>query len=158
MDHGFVKLYAGTLIQRESDWLIVSAIGGGSWAMQAMTAPHADGPYSHPALVLWPQSNVYHPAPTEPYPAFKTGGYVYAPFTSVATNRGYQVMYVRALRAGESAQTCERKKERQQPCAAATCSPLCCLLCSRRYRAPLESATDPAAWEVVQSGRSGKSP
>ena len=112
MDHGFVKLYGGTIIQRKHDWLIVSAIGGGSWAMAGMTAPNASGPYSHPKLLLWPQSAVFHPAPTEPYPAFRCGDFVYAPFTSVATNRGYQIL----------------------------------------YRAPLERATDPSAWEVVQTG------
>ena len=112
MDHGFVKLYGGTIIQRSSDWLIVSAIGGASWAMAGMTAPNAAGPYSHPTLLLWPQSGVYHPAPTEPYPAFRHGDFVYAPFTSVARNRGVQVM----------------------------------------YRAPLEQATEPSAWEVVQTG------
>ena len=112
LDHGFVKLYGGTIIQREHDWLIVSAIGGASWAMAGMTAPNASGPYSHPTLLLWPQSAVFHPAPTEPYPAFHYGGHVYAPFTSVAPNRGYQIM----------------------------------------YRAPLEQATNPSAWEVVQTG------
>ena len=93
LDHGFVKLYAGTLFRRQSDWLIVSAIGGGSWGMQAMCAPSAEGPYSHPNLVLWPQSGVFHPSPTEPYPAFESGGYVYAPFTGLASNREFQVMY-----------------------------------------------------------------
>lgn len=50
--------------------------------------------------------------PTEPYPAFAHDGYVYTPFTSVSTNREFQVL----------------------------------------YRARLERATDPAAWELVQSG------
>ena len=112
LDHGFVKLYGGTIVQREHDWLIVSAIGGGSWGLAGMTAPNASGPYSHPVLLLWPQSGVFHPAPTEPYPAFSQGGFVYAPFTSVAPNRGYQIM----------------------------------------YRAPLEQAMEPSAWEVVQTG------
>ena len=93
LDHGFVKLYGGTIFRRENDWLIVSAIGGGSWGMQAMSSPDAAGPYSAPVLVLWPQSDAYHPAPTEPYPAFEAGGFVYAPFTGLNSNREFQVMY-----------------------------------------------------------------
>ena len=45
-------------------------------------------------------------------PAFEARGYVYAPFTSVGTNREFQVM----------------------------------------YRAPVENATRPSAWEIVQAG------
>jgi hypothetical protein len=66
LDHGFVKLYAGTLIRRKTDWLIVSAIGGGSWGLAAMTSANAAGPFTPPALLLWPQSDVYHPEPSEP--------------------------------------------------------------------------------------------
>jgi len=93
LDHGFVKLYGGTIFRRENDWLIVSAIGGGSWGMQAMSSPDAAGPYSAPVLVLWPQSDAYHPSPTEPYPAFEAAGFVYAPFTGLNSNREFQVMY-----------------------------------------------------------------
>ena len=66
LDHGFVKLYAGTIFRRKSDWLIISAIGGGSWGLACITSPNAAGPYTHPpTLLLWPQSDVYHPGPTE---------------------------------------------------------------------------------------------
>jgi hypothetical protein len=92
-EYGFVKTYAGTLIQRKKDWLIVTAFGGGSWGMATMTAPNASGPYTQPELMLYPQSDVFHPTPTEFYPAFSYDGFVYAPSTSVATNRAYQALF-----------------------------------------------------------------
>lgn len=97
--HGLYKrTYASTLIRRENDWLIVSMMSmsrntGGSWALVAMTADRPDGPYGEPVFLLYPQSLIYHPAPLEFYPAFVYDGYLYAPSTSVGSNRTYQAVF-----------------------------------------------------------------
>eukprot|EP00729_Bicosta_minor_P022132 gene22132-15215_t len=58
--YGFVKLYAGSLIKRSDDWLVVSAIGGSGWAMAAMTSKESPwGPYTQPTTVIYPQSSRY---------------------------------------------------------------------------------------------------
>lgn len=94
----YVRTYAGTLVKRKNDWLalfMMSTHGnaGGTWAMAAMSAPKPEGPYSDPVLLLYPQSDVFHPALAEFYPAFAHDGFVYAPATSVAANRTFQIVY-----------------------------------------------------------------
>ncbi len=44
-------------------------------------------------MLLMPQSDVFHPPLAEFYPQFVHGGQVYAPATSVALNRTFQVMF-----------------------------------------------------------------
>jgi len=94
---GYKRVYAGTLVKRAHDWLVVADMstpgnGGGMWAFICMTAPEACGPYSPPKMLRQPQDGRWQPQPTEFFPAFVHEGYVYAPFTSVAANRGYQVL------------------------------------------------------------------
>lgn len=94
----YQRVYAGTLIRRKNDWLILADMSsarnaGGTWALVAMTAKSPAGPYTPPELLLYPQSRVFHPAPVEFYPCFSHGGDVYAPATSVAKNRSYQALF-----------------------------------------------------------------
>lgn len=94
----YKRLYASSLIRRERDWLIVAMAStpqnwGGTWALAAMTAERPEGPYSAPVLLLHPQSQVFHPPIAEFFPAFENEQYVYAPFTSLALNRGFQALY-----------------------------------------------------------------
>ena len=94
---GYKRVYAGTLVKRAHDWLVVADMstpgnGGGMWAFVCMTAAEARGPYSPPKMLRQPQDGRWQPQPTEFFPAFVHEGYVYAPFTSVAANRGYQVL------------------------------------------------------------------
>ena len=91
--YGFSKTYAGTILQRKSDWLIVTGIGGGGCGVATMTSAHPSGPYTVPRMVLFAQSDYYHTAATEPYPAFVHEGFVYVPKTSIDTNRNHQAMY-----------------------------------------------------------------
>ncbi|MCC6729129.1 MAG: hypothetical protein IT208_07300 [Chthonomonadales bacterium] len=98
----YVRAYASTLFRRRRDWLILHMMStpgnvGGIWALCAMTAPEAGGPYGAPELLLYPQSERFHPALAEFYPAFAHGGRVYAPATSVAMNRTYQTIFTAGL-------------------------------------------------------------
>jgi hypothetical protein len=108
------RTYAGTLIRRRSDWLILGMMDAApaSWAMFAMTAAKPEGPYSQRQLVLNVESDRFHPPLMEGFPAFAYQGYVYAPATSVALNRNFQGV----------------------------------------FRAPLDRATEAAAWEIYRYG------
>jgi len=94
----YVRMYGATLFRRKRDWLILAMMStpgnaGGTWALAGMTASNAEGPYTPPTLLLYPQSRRFHPAPVEFFPGFAYEGIVYAPATSVARNRSYQVLY-----------------------------------------------------------------
>ncbi|MCL5005906.1 MAG: hypothetical protein M1404_05175 [Acidobacteria bacterium] len=110
----YQRTYAGTLVRRKNDWLILAMMDHApfSWAMFAMSAPNPQGPYSERVLIRNVEAGYFHPPLMEGYPAFVDAGYVYAPATSVARNRNFQVI----------------------------------------FRAPLEMATDPKAWEIFRYG------
>lgn len=77
---GYVTTYGGTLLKRASGWLVLSAMSthgnsGGIWALAAMTSngtspDPAVTPYSAPTLLLYPESDRWHPHPCEFYPCF----------------------------------------------------------------------------------------
>ena len=96
---GYRTAYGGTLLQRrEHDWLVLTAFStpgnaGGAWALAALTSEHPDVNYSAPKLLLYPQSDRFHPHPCEFYPCFSDGDVAYCPCTSLQANRGYQAMY-----------------------------------------------------------------
>ncbi|MCE5257739.1 MAG: hypothetical protein LLG44_01585 [Chloroflexi bacterium] len=90
--------YAAALVKRAHDWLVISDMStlhnqGGTWALVAFTAKHPQGPYCGPHFLLWPQTSVFYPTTVESFPVFPHAGYLYAPNTSVARNRTYQVIY-----------------------------------------------------------------
>lgn len=94
----YVRAYAGSLIRRRHDWLILHMMStpgnaGGTWGLFGRSAPRPEGPYSDPVPLLLPQSDVFHPPLAEFFPAYVMGQRVYAPFTSVAANRNFQVLY-----------------------------------------------------------------
>lgn len=94
---GYKRVYASTLVKRKRDWLILADMStpgnaGGMWAFVGMTAPAARGPYTAPVFLRRPQDETWFPQPIEFATAFVHGGWVYAPFTSVAANRGWQVL------------------------------------------------------------------
>ncbi len=95
---GYKRVYASSLIRRKSDWMILASMStprnaGGTWAFIGMTAPEARGPYTPPVFLRSPQQGLWQPQPVEFFPAFVHDAFVYAPLTSVAANRGYQVIY-----------------------------------------------------------------
>jgi hypothetical protein len=110
----YYRLYAPSLIRREKDWLMLSSVDVRSffWGVLAMTAKEPAGPWSDPVMVSSVEGDRYYPHTVETYPAFVHDGYVYAPKTSVALNRDYQVI----------------------------------------YRAKIEEAHRPEAWELYQDG------
>ena len=95
----YQRTYAATLIHRKSDWLIVAMMdhAPNSWALFTMTAPGPDGPYSERRLVRHVETDYYYPPLMEYYPAFTHDGYLYAPATSVALNRNFNVICLAPL-------------------------------------------------------------
>jgi hypothetical protein len=108
------RTYAATLLRRKHDWMIVGMMDSApnSWALFGITAPNPEGPYGERVLLRNVEADEFHPPLLEFYPAFMHRGFVYAPATSVALNRNYNVL----------------------------------------FRAPLERAVEPGAWELVQNG------
>lgn len=108
------RTYAATLVRRRDDWLILAMMDSAphSWALFGMTAAQPQGPYSERRLLRQVESDYFHPPLMEFFPAFAHDGWVYAPATSVALNRNFNVI----------------------------------------FRAPLERATDPLAWEIFRHG------
>jgi len=94
---GYKRVYASSIIRRRKDWLILASMStprnaGGMWAFVCLTAPQASGPYSPPTFIRRPQDGEWFPQPVEFCPAFVHEGFVYACLTSVALNRGYQLI------------------------------------------------------------------
>ena len=90
------RAYAATLVRRKKDWMVLAMMDSGphfSWALIGMTAAQPEGPYSAPTFLRCVDDAYYHPPLLEFYPAFQYGGYVYAPATSVALNRSFQVLF-----------------------------------------------------------------
>ena len=89
------RTYAGTLLRRRNDWLILAMMDSApySWALFAMTAAQPEGPYSPRRLVRNVEGDYFHPPLMEFYPAFAHDGWVYAPATSVALNRNFQIIF-----------------------------------------------------------------
>jgi hypothetical protein len=110
----YSRFYASSLIRRENDWLVLCSADASVFfrSVQVMTAKEPTGPWSDPVAVLSVEGDRYYPHTVETYPAFVHDGYVYAPKTSVAANRDYQVI----------------------------------------YRAKIEEAHRPEAWELFQDG------
>jgi len=94
----YVRAYAPTLFRRSRDWFILCMMStprnaGGTWALACMRAGQPEGPYAPPEILLAPQLDTFHPPLAEFYPAFLHESTVYAPATSVAKNRSFQVIY-----------------------------------------------------------------
>lgn len=90
------RLYASSLIRRAHDWLVLTLTDSGpwfGWALAGMTSDKAEGPYTRPALLLYPETDAYHPPLLEFFPAFVYQGFVYMPATSVALNRNFQCLF-----------------------------------------------------------------
>jgi hypothetical protein len=91
----YQRTYAGTLVRRKNDWMILAMMDSApqSWALFAITALDARGPYSERKLIRHVEAGYFHPPLLEFYPAFVDAGWVYAPATSVARNRNFQVLF-----------------------------------------------------------------
>ncbi|MHB1460291.1 MAG: hypothetical protein ACYC1M_03300 [Armatimonadota bacterium] len=90
----YKRFYAATLIKRAHDWMMLCMSDGygHNWVLLGMTAKRAEGPWSEPFLLTGTDIDLYYPPIMEGYPAFAHEGVLYAPFTSVAANRNFQIM------------------------------------------------------------------
>lgn len=91
----YQRTYAATLIKRSHDWLIVAMMDAApnAWALFTMTAPRPEGPWSERRLVRHVEGDDFHPPLLEFFPAFTHKGVLYAPATSVALNRNFNVLF-----------------------------------------------------------------
>lgn len=90
------RLYATTLIRRKTDWLVLAIMDSQehfAWGLAAATAAKPEGPYSAPIPLFHTEGEGFHPVPLEHFPAFVQAGHIYAPATSVALNRDFQVIW-----------------------------------------------------------------
>ena len=89
------RFYASTLIRRQGDWLLLTIIDSGphfAWGLVATTAKAPQGPYGPPIPLFHVEGDRYQPPLMEYFPSFLHEGWVYAPSTSVALNRNFQMM------------------------------------------------------------------
>jgi hypothetical protein len=108
------RAYAATLIRRESDWLVLAMMDSGAhfgWAMVGMTSENPEGPYSEPVFLRSVDEDSYHPPLLEFYPAFPHEGFLYAPATSVAVNRNFQVLFRAPLEEADQPESWEIAQE-----------------------------------------------
>lgn len=90
------RMYASSLIPREKDWLCLTLTDSGphfGWALVGSTAPTPEGPYRGTKLLLNCEQDRFYPPLMEFFPAFVHAGSIYAPSTSVAANRNFQVVF-----------------------------------------------------------------
>lgn len=101
----YSRTYAATLVRREHDWMILAMMDSapGSWAMFEMTAVRPEGPYSERKLIFNVESDFFLPPLMEFYPAFVHEGWAYAPATSVANNRNFQMIFRAPLEQADDA-------------------------------------------------------
>lgn len=89
------RFYATTLIRRKNDWMILILTDSGpryAWGLVAMTAKKPEGPYGPVTALFHVEGDTYQPPLMEYFPAFVHDGWVYAPSTSVALNRDFQMI------------------------------------------------------------------
>lgn len=106
------RCYASVQFRRTNDWIILHAMsmpgnGGQTWALACMTAKQADGPYSLPKLLIYPQSDVFFPGLVEFFPAFEHDGFLYATGSCVARNRAFQVIFRAPIEKADKAEAWE---------------------------------------------------
>jgi len=92
----YKRLYASTLLPRKKDYIALTLTDSQNyygWGLVGQTAPKPEGQWTKPRLILHPQLDRYFPQLLEFFPAFIHDGFIYAPATSVATNRNYQLMF-----------------------------------------------------------------
>ncbi len=89
------RFYATTLIRRKNDWMILILTDSGkryAWGLLAMKANNPAGPYGPITPLFHVEGDTYQPPLMEYFPAFVHDGWVYAPSTSVALNRDFQMI------------------------------------------------------------------
>ena len=104
------RFYGTTLLRRRGDWLILVLTDSAefhSWGLVCATAKEPVGPWSPLRPLLHTEDDRYHPPICEFFPAFAHEGFAYAPATSVAGNRNYQVLFRAPLERAHEAEAWE---------------------------------------------------
>ncbi len=100
----FNRGYASSTIKRKNDWICFILQDSGpyyGWALSCRTAKTPDGEWSKPRVILSPDRQEYYPELLEFCFCMNFDGTVYAPATSVAGNRNYQVIFAADLEYAE---------------------------------------------------------
>lgn len=100
----FDRGYASSVFKRKNDWIAFVLQDSGDyfgWGLGCMTAPGPEGEWSKPRLILSGDRPGYFPALMEFCFCVVEGGKVYAPATSVAGNRNYQIVFAADLEQAE---------------------------------------------------------
>ena len=112
----YKRVYLSTLLRREADWLILSAMStpgnaGNSWALVAFTAGDPADEWRGPEMLLCPEEGAYLPQPVEFNHAFVFRGEVFVAASSVSRNRTYQLLYRAPLAQAHRAESWEIHQE-----------------------------------------------
>lgn len=100
----FNRGYSSSAFKRKNDWICFIMQDSGpyyGWGLTCRTAKTPDGEWSKPRLLLSPDRPEYYPAILEYCFCVERGGKIYAPATSVAGNRNYQVVFAADLEEAE---------------------------------------------------------
>ncbi|MBI2422372.1 MAG: hypothetical protein HYV27_06045 [Candidatus Hydrogenedentes bacterium] len=92
----YKRLYASTIVRRAKDWVVLVLTDSGphfGWGYLGFRADRPEGPYDAPVMLLHPEKDGFHPPLMEFHPSFVHDGHVYAPATSVARNRNFQMIW-----------------------------------------------------------------
>ena len=100
----FHRGYSSSAFKRKNDWICFIMQDSGpyhGWGLTCRTAKTPDGEWSKPHLLLSPDRQGYYPELLEYCFCVQIGDKIYAPATSVAGNRNYQVVYAADIEQAE---------------------------------------------------------
>lgn len=100
----FNRGYSSSTFKRKNDWICFIMQDSGpyyGWGLTCRTAKTPEGPWSEPRLILSPDRPGYYPEIVEFCFCVERDGTIYAPATSVAGNRNYQVVFAADLEEAE---------------------------------------------------------
>lgn len=100
----FNRGYSSSTFKRKKDWICLIMQDSGpafGWGLTCRTAKTPDGEWSDPRLLLSPDRPDYYPGILEYCFCVEHEGKLYAPATSVAGNRNYQVVFAADLEEAE---------------------------------------------------------
>lgn len=100
----FERGYSSAAFKRKNDWICFIMQDSGpyhGWGLTCRTAKTPDGEWSKPRLLLSPDRQGYYPELLEYCFCVQIGDKIYAPATSVAGNRNYQVVYAADIEQAE---------------------------------------------------------
>ena len=100
----FDRGYSSSAFKRKNDWIcfiMQDSDAHHGWGLTCRTAKTPDGEWSKPRLLLSPDRQGYYPELLEYCFCIQIGDKIYAPATSVAGNRNYQVVFAADIEQAE---------------------------------------------------------